>query len=154
MVSAVDHPYIECMPALRNFLLGALVAVLLALPAHAESDTETASAFRIVIDGQIAAFARDDGVTAFSFASPDIQRIFKTPEEFMAMVRSGFAPVYRPQSYLFEAPVLLEGRPAQPVRVIGPDGRGVIALYQMQQQEDGSWRIAGVTLHPVDERGI
>lgn len=154
MVSAIDRTYIGSMSAFRNILLGALLTVLLALPAQAEPDRQTASAFRIVIDAQIAAFARDDGVTAFSFASPDIQSIFRTPEAFMAMVRTGFAPVYRPRSYSYEEPVLLEGRLAQPVRVIGPDGRGVIALYRMQQQEDGSWRIAGVTLHPVDERGI
>jgi len=38
--------------------------------------------------------------------------------------------------------------------VIGPDGRGVIALYRMEEQPDGSWRIAGVTLHPIAELGI
>jgi len=38
--------------------------------------------------------------------------------------------------------------------VIGPDGRGVIALYRMEEQPDGNWRIAGVTLHPIAERGI
>lgn len=142
------------MSVFRNILLGALLTILLALAAQAEPDRQTASAFRIVIDAQIAAFARDDGVTAFSFASPDIQSIFRTPEAFMTMVRTGFTPVYRPRSYSYEEPVLLEGRLAQPVRVIGPDGRGVIALYRMQQQEDRSWRIAGVTLHPVDEMGI
>jgi len=154
MVSVADHPYIRRMSALRNILCGALVAVLLIVPLGARAEGVDATAFRIVIDAQIAAFARDDSVTAFSFASPDIQRSFKTPDAFMDMVRSGFAPVYRPQSYQFEDPVHLEGQPAQPVRVIGPDGRGVIALYRMQQQEDGSWRIAGVTLHPVNERGI
>jgi hypothetical protein len=130
------------------------MAVLVVLPIRANAGDGDAQAFRSVIEAQIAAFARDDGQTAFSFASPDIQQIFGTPENFMEMVRAGFTPVYRPQSYRFEDPVHLEGQPAQPVTVIGPDGRGVIALYRMQQQDDGSWRIAGVTLHPVDERGI
>jgi hypothetical protein len=28
-----------------------------------------------------------------------------------------------------------------------------VALYRMEQQDDGSWRIGGVTLHPIEERG-
>jgi hypothetical protein len=29
-----------------------------------------------------------------------------------------------------------------------------MALSRMEEQPDGSWRIAGVTLHPISERGI
>ena len=38
------------------------------------------------------------------------------------------------------------GKLAQPVRVTGPDGRPVLAMYHMERQADGSWRINGVTL--------
>ncbi len=34
----------------------------------------------------------------------------------------------------------------EPVRIIGPNGRLVLAMYHMQKQSDGSWRIAGVEL--------
>lgn len=137
-------------------ILGAriLMAGLLALVSSTAFADDRRAAFEAVIDAQIAAFSRDDGNAAFAFASPDIQRMFGTPRRFMEMVRTGFQPVYRPRSYTFEAPVEVEGMPAQPVRVIGPDGRGVIALYRMEAQPDGSWRIAGVTLHPIAERGI
>ena len=97
---------------------------------------------------------RDDAAAAFAFASPDIRQQFATPEHFMAMVRKSFRPVYRPRSYSFGAPALLDGVPVQPVRVIGPNGHGTVALYQMERQPDGSWRIAGVTLHPIGERSI
>jgi hypothetical protein len=30
--------------------------------------------------------------------------------------------------------------------VIGPDGQPALALYAMERQPDGSWRIAGCTL--------
>jgi hypothetical protein len=80
--------------------------------------------------------------------------MFDNPDRFMEAVRAGFAPVYRPRSYAFEPPIVADGLPAKPVRLIGPDGRGVIALYRMEEQPDGSWRIAGVTLHPIAERGI
>ncbi len=119
-----------------------------------------AEAFRQVIDAQMAAFARDDGAAAFAFAAPSIQRLFATPERFMAMVRTGFQPVYRPRAVAFEAPIRVPARDggdnsaafAQPVRVTGPDGRPVLAMYHMEQQPDGSWRIAGVVLRALEER--
>ena len=63
--------------------------------APAQGD-DTSRAFQHVIDGQIAAFARDDGAAAFEYATPDIQRMFGTPDRFMEMARAGFQPVYRP----------------------------------------------------------
>lgn len=134
-----------------RILTGLFLALSLIAPAVAE---DRRAAFEAVIEGQIEAFSRNDGDAAFAFASQDIQGMFGNPDRFMEMVRAGFAPVYRPRSYAFEPPVVADGLPAQPVRVIGPDGRGVIALYRMEEQPDGSWRIAGVTLHPIAERGI
>ena len=134
-----------------RILTGLFLALSLIAPAVAE---DRRAAFEAVIEGQIEAFSRNDGDAAFAFASPDIQGMFGNPDRFMEMVRAGFAPVYRPRSYAIEPPVVADGLPAQPVRVIGPDGRGVIALYRMEEQPDGSWRIAGVTLHPIAERGI
>lgn len=139
---------------LRIVLTAFLICLGALVPAHGQSDAPDGAAFAHVIERQIAAFARDDADAAFAFASPDIRRSFMTAERFMAMVRNAFQPVYRPRSYSFEEPAIVEGVPIQPVRVIGPDGRGVVALYRMEKQPDGSWRIAGVTLHPTDERGI
>lgn len=137
---------------LRSLLAILLLTSLGVMPLQAQTDSF--AGMKDAIEGQISAFARDDGDAAFAFASPDIRRRFANPEQFMAMVRAGFQPVYRPRSYSFETPALIDGTPVQPVRVIGPDGRGVIALYRMERQADGSWRIAGVTLHPTGERGI
>lgn len=139
------------MSVLRHLLCAVCLAAVLVIPAHGD---EPAQIFEDIIEGQISAFARDDGRAAFAFASPDIQQQFGTADRFMEMVRAAFQPVYRPRSYSFEEPIQIEGTPAQPVRIIDRDGRGVIALYRMQRQDDGSWRIAGVTLHPIAERGI
>lgn len=98
------------------------------------------------IQAQLDAFRRDDGTAAFSYASPDLRRLFRTPENFMAMVRSGYRPVYRPRSVEFLDTRLVEGRTMQAVRYVGPTGEAVIALYTMEQQPDGSWRIAAVRL--------
>ena len=106
---------------------------------------------RDVIQGQMDAFRRDDGQTAFSFASPDIRRMFQTPEIFMSMVRQGYAPVYRPREVEFREVVERDGKVVQRVYVVGPDGVPVIALYIMERQSNGSWKIGGCTLLKSDD---
>ena len=113
-----------------------------------------AEAFRAVISGQMAAFARDDGAAALAFAAPSIQRLFGTPERFMAMVRGGFQPVYRPRTVAFEAPIRVPahggdsgedngGAFAPPGRVSGPHGRAGLAVYHLERQPPGRRGIAG-----------
>lgn len=134
--------------------LAALVAVAsgVAVPVVAQTGpparlTEAdQTAIRAVIKEQIAAFQRDDGSAAFALASPGIQRQFGTPANFMAMVRSGYQPVYRPRRVEFREVVELFSSPTQKVLVIGPDGLPVLALYPMAKQPDGSWRTDGCYL--------
>lgn len=150
MVSRAFRSYSNVMRIFRDTLFGLLITTCGATASLADTPSDV---FQKVIKLQLEALSRDDGTTAFRFASPDIQKTFRTPEQFMRMVRTRFKPVYRPRSYSFEAPVFVEGRPTQPVRLIGPNGQGFFALYEMERQEDGSWRIGGVTLHPNGERG-
>ena len=109
----------------------------------AEADRQ---AFREIISGQIAAFQRDDGDTAYGFASPTIQGLFPGAERFMAMVRLGYQPVYRPKSVAFGAVTETARGPEQRVFVTGPDGRHWVAVYSLEKQPDGSWRINGCVL--------
>ncbi len=103
------------------------------------------------IESQLDAFQRDDGPQAFSYATPQLRRLFGTAENFMAMVRGGYQPVYRPQTVEFLDARIIEGRTGQAVRFVGPQGDAVIAIYTMEQQPDGSWRIAAVQLIPTGE---
>jgi hypothetical protein len=111
-------------------------------------------AIREVIEAQLAAFGRDDGVAAFGYASPDIRGIFRTPERFMAMVRTGYAPVYRPQRVEFRDALVESGRPVQRVYLVGPDGAPVIARYLMERQPDGTWRIDGCILEELPDMSV
>ncbi|MFQ5914847.1 MAG: DUF4864 domain-containing protein [Nitrospinota bacterium] len=104
------------------------------------------AAIRAVIEDQMAAFQRDDGGAAFSHASPAIQAQFGTPENFMRMVRQGYQPVYRPRQVEFLDLVVARGELVQRVFVVGPDGLDVIALYLMQRQLEGQWKINGCVL--------
>lgn len=138
-------------------LVTLLILFGLAGPAAAQlpaTDVGTAdrSAIRNVIEGQIAAFRRDDGEAAFGFASPGIQRLFGDAPSFMNMVRGGYQPVYRPRDVAFRDLLRFADQLVQVVAVTGPDGRRMLALYPMEQQADGSWRIAGCQLvEPDDE---
>jgi len=111
-----------------------------------------ATAIREVIQNQIEAFRRDDGATAFGYASPMIQEKFGDPGNFMNMVRSGYPQVYRPKTVEFEELSVEEVGPVQNVLVVGPDGIPVLAIYLMQRQPDGSWRINGVYLTRIPDQ--
>jgi hypothetical protein len=134
----------------RDLLLTGFALLIFAGRARAQMPAAVSQADRLairrVIEAQLAAFQRDDGPGAFAFASPMIRGIFATPENFMAMVKSAYQPVYRPREVAFRELANLEGAPAQEVYLVGPDGQAVIALYVMERQPDGSWRIDGVDL--------
>ena len=85
-------------------------------------------------------------LAAFSFAAPTIRRQFESAENFLAMVREGYQPVYRPKAVTFGRLVEAAGAPIQEVLILGKDGVGYIAAYHMERQDDGSWRIAGGVL--------
>ncbi|MGH8719799.1 MAG: DUF4864 domain-containing protein, partial [Burkholderiales bacterium] len=72
-----------------------------------------------VIEQQLQTFQRDDAEAAFSYASPNIRKLFQTSANFIAMVKS--------------------------------DNTAVVAIYTMEQQEDGTWKIDGCELTPSGE---
>ncbi len=106
-------------------------------------------AIRQVIEQQIAAFQNNDAVDAFSYAAPGIQLQFGTAENFAQMVEAAYPPVYRPRSVIFEDLLEIEGLPAQQVMLMDQAGQLIRAIYTMQQQRSGEWRIAGCYLIPV-----
>jgi hypothetical protein len=123
-----------------------LVPLLLTFaPSAYAADLQPAdqAAIQGVIAGQIDAFRHDDQDRAYGFASPDIQAMFGDAGNFMTMVREGFQPVYHPRSYAFDEARAINGMLIQDVAVVGPDGQPHIARYTMEQEPDGSWRIAG-----------
>jgi hypothetical protein len=140
------------MSILRTIAFLFLAVWPVALPAHA--DGGDVAGIRAVIAAQMAAFERDDGTAAFAYASPGIQAGLGTPERFMAMVRESYTPVYRPSRWSFGETVVADGTHAQVVFLTGRDGARQVALYIMERQADGSWRIGGVTLHALAERDI
>ncbi|MBO04272.1 MAG: DUF4864 domain-containing protein [Chloroflexi bacterium] len=124
-------------------------------PSKGSISTSDRAAIRTVIEQQLDAFQRDDAKAAFALAAPGIHYTFRTPERFMIVVKRGYKPVYRPRVVEFRDIQEVDGiGPVQSVYFEGMDGDSVIALYPMQRQPDGSWRINGAHLVRSDERPI
>lgn len=121
-------------------LIGLLLVPNPVLPAEPEDG------IRATINSQLDAFQRDDWAEAFNYASPVLQKIFGTPDRFRSMVLGGYRAVYRPQQVTFRELDTSGARPVQIVFFIGPDGLAYLAAYEMEQQDDGSWRISAVQL--------
>jgi Domain of unknown function (DUF4864) len=134
-----------------RYLSGLILAFLIALPAQAEDyGPAVQSAVQEVIGSQLDAFAADNGQIAYSYAAPLIKKIFPEPDTFMAMVKQGYEPVYRNSSRTF-GKLITDGlgRPAQVVELTAMNGKRYEAVYAMEQQPDGSWKIAGCTLREI-----
>lgn len=131
---------------MRRIFLVALAHLMLGgLPSIAgEAEVQAAQQ---AIDGQIQAFKRDDNAAAYDYAAPAIRNIFPTLESFMGMVKGAYQPVWKPRSFAFgKSQEMGAGTVAQQVLLVGPDGKDYEALYTLELQPDGSWRITGVSL--------
>lgn len=138
---------------MHRFAAWMLPLAVIAAPAAAAVSPADRAAIEAVISAQIEAFRRDDGPAAYAFAAPNVQALFPTVEIFMRMVERGYAPVYRPQAVRFAETVIEGGEVVQRVLLRGPDGRAHLALYTMERQADGAWKIAAVVLIVLPETG-
>lgn len=134
------------MLARRWMLIAALSALLVSAldprAARAQSDE-----IEGVIASQIEAFRADDFERAFEFASPNIRRMFRDPDNFGRMVRQGYPMVWRPRSFRFSGLARDRGHLKQTVVIEDLEGAVYVADYFMIETESG-WRINGVTLRP------
>jgi hypothetical protein len=109
-------------------------------------------AIQAVIGRQLAAFQQGDADGAFACASPGIQAQFGNSDAFIAMVKSGYQPVYRPRSVLFTGMTTLLDCPAQKMILMDSEGDLIMAIYQMEKQPSGEWRIHGCFLTSIEEQ--
>jgi hypothetical protein len=129
----------------RIFLL--LVISFFAHPAVAQDGASPNDTFRAIITQQLQAIAQDNAASAYAEAAPTLQQIFPSPDIFMSMVQSGYPPIYRNKQYNFgDAGTDEVGRPFQKVEILGMDGARYTAIYFMERQADGSWKISGVVM--------
>jgi len=126
----------------RLTLALALAAAMIAGPAAAQNEADD---IRAVISKQIEAFKADDFARAFTYASPNIRRMFGDSARFGRMVREGYPMVWRPADVRFSGLSEEGGRTVQSVLMTDTGGALFIVDYEMIPEGDG-WRINGVQL--------
>ena len=136
------HPETSMHP-IRVFV----VATALLLPVAAFAGEAEIKAAQGTIEAQLRAFQAGNGELAYSYAAPSIKRIFPTVETFMGMVESGYQPVSNPKNFAFgKVEEMGAGSIVQQVLLTGPDGKEYEAVYTLELQPDGTYRITGVSL--------
>lgn len=105
-------------------------------------------AIKKVISQQLAALRAGAGDKAFSYATPGIQAQFGDAETFMAMVRGAYSALLTARYTEFLEGAMIDGVVVQPLRLIAPDNTVQVALYTMERQERGVWRISGCRIAP------
>jgi hypothetical protein len=99
-----------------------------------------------LIEQQMDAFAHDDAEGAYALAAPEIKALFPDSGAFMSMVRESYAPVYRHRAVEFG--VFKQGGDTihQAVTLIDNDNQVWTAIYILEKQPEGNWRISGCAL--------
>lgn len=129
---------------LATLMLSLSLAVLALVPKAMAQEAP----IRETIQSQIDAFQKDDFAQAFTFASPNIQSLFGTPENFGLMVRQGYPMVHRPADVKMLDLRTVDGRLWQRVMITDQQGRTHMLDYQMIETAEG-WQINGVQLLPA-----
>jgi len=122
-----------------------LVAISLVFSSTAALADDVATA-QGVIHAQEQALVRGDAAAAYSHAAPAIKQIFPAPDIFMSMVQNGYAPIYRHKSFDFGESKSEGSWISQRVHIIDANGEAWEALYTLEQQPDGSYKITGCSL--------
>lgn len=125
---------------MRKWMMGTVLALSMAGSVLAQG-TEIEG----VIGSQIEAFKMDDFAQAFTYAAPNIQGIFGTPENFGRMVTQGYPMVWRPADVTYLDLRQEGGRYVQTVRIKDAQGAVHFLAYAMIETADG-WKIGGVQI--------
>ena len=105
-------------------------------------------AIKAMIAEQLAALKAGDGSKAFTYASPGIRQQFGNAGTFLDMVRTSYGALISARYTEFLEGAVIGGRVVQPLRLIGADNSVLVALYTMEREPAGGWKIGGCILAP------
>ena len=106
-----------------------------------------------VITGQLEAFSVDDFDGAFEYAAPNIQMMFKSPENFEQMVTNGYPMVHRNRSYTFGEYTEERQFSTQIVNLEATNGSVYQLRYDLVATQAG-WKIMGVQILSQTSTGV
>lgn len=130
-------------------ILAAFLWVLLTVSAAFAQD---ATAIEDVIGSQLEAFNDRDIDQAWTYASPNIKRLFGDPGNFGVMVQRGYPMVWDNAEVRFLELREIAGNLWQKIMIRDANGGLHLLDYQMIQTGEG-WQINGVQLLPAPDVG-
>jgi uncharacterized protein DUF4864 len=101
-----------------------------------------------VIAAQRAALVAGEGEKAFGYATPAIRAQFGDADIFMAMVQLEYSALLTARYTEFLEGAVIDGLIIQPLRLVDADNSVRVALYTMEKQKNGAWRISGCRIGP------
>ena len=132
----------------KAVVLGTVLTVGLTFGAAAQ-DAE----IEAIINSQFEAFKVDDFAEAFQYATPDLQRLFQSPQNFERMVMQGYPMVWRPGEVRYLELSEKDGAMWQKVQVTDSKGATHYLGYRMEQTAAG-WRIGGVQILQAPDASV
>lgn len=138
---------------MRSLLTGLVLALAMTAAAVAQDVQPDNPEIKDVIRSQLDAFLADDVSTAFTFAAPNIKRMFGSAENFGRMVQNGYPMVWRPGDVRFLELRKFPGGLFQRVEIIDQTGQAHWLDYRMSQTENG-WQISGVQILPKPDVSV
>jgi Domain of unknown function (DUF4864) len=141
------------MGAIRR-TMGAVAIGMSMWVAVASAEELTAARSRAIIERQFDAFALDDAKAAYALADPAIKQMFSDADQFMAMVRDHYPPVYRHRSVEFGA--FAESGDEASIQATLVDNDNIVwtAFYSLRQEANGDWLISGCVLVKAEGSAI
>jgi hypothetical protein len=135
------------MRAVPALLIASLISPGAMTALHAEDPIDRS---RHVIEDQIRAFLNNDADAAYAFAAPGIKARYPDKDAFFAMVKKSYEPVYHPDNYAFGRSKSVDNGATilHELLITGRGGKNWRAVYKMERQPDGSYRIGGVVIAP------
>ncbi len=146
------------IPTLKCTILFALVILLIPTDLKAFDfslpDRSPVDQGQRVISDQISAFVEGDSDRAFFYASLSVKLTFRTPDRFIAMVKKGYLPLYKPSNFRFGRNVVIKENLYQQVITTDTKGKMWEAFYALILQSDGEWKITKVVINPLHGESI
>ncbi|MGH1416478.1 MAG: DUF4864 domain-containing protein [Pelagimonas sp.] len=137
---------------MKTWIIAFVISMVAGIAASQDIQAQN-RAIETTIQNQVEAFQNNDFAAGFEFASPSLQTLFGTAENFGAMVRNGYPMVWKPQDLRFGELRLIDGALWQNVLVTDQESR-VFSLDYKMIKVDGSWRIAAVQLIPIPDMTV
>jgi len=157
LTSAAPRRSVAAWLAMLCLLAGAAVSPA-AQPAAGRTEASLPAAqwkaIQRVISEQRTALIAGNDKKAFGYASPGVRAQFGNAATFVTMVQTAYAPLLTARYVEFLEGAVIDGVVIQPLRLIDADNTVRVALYSMERQRNGTWRISGCQIAPSTVQAI